>query len=334
MTADPIDWMTLCPQGLYCIPGDFYIDPVRKVSRAVITHGHSDHARAGNEAVMATRETLAVMRCRLGERCYGQEQALEYGEVARLGDVQVRLAPAGHVLGSAQVVLEHKGKRLVVSGDFKRRPDPTCPPFEVVPCDVFVTEATFGLPVFRHPNDQGEIAKLLHSLSVFPDRPHLIGAYTLGKAQRIVALLRIAGYERPIYLHPAAEPLFQVYEAMGVSLGEMRCGSDADLNGEIALCPPNALDGAWSKRCEAPITAQASGWLGIRKRARQSGVDLPLVLSDHADWPELVDTLRDVDAPRVWVTHGREDALIHQAQCMGIEAEALSQVSFRERGAG
>lgn len=322
--------MSLRPQGLYCIPGDFYIDPMRKVSRAVVTHGHSDHARAGNEAVLATGETLAIMQSRLGRNCYGAGQAAAYGEAIGLGDVQVRLVPAGHVLGSAQIVIDYRGSRIVVSGDYKRRRDPTCPAFEPVACDVFVTEATFGIPVYRHPEDRGEIGKLLHSLSLFPDRPHLIGAYTLGKAQRILALLREAGYDRPIYLHKAAEPLCRVYQAQGVDLGDLRPGEDASLNGEIALCPPGALDGGWAERCEAPITAMASGWLSLRKRAAQSGVDLPLVLSDHADWPELVQTMEDVAAPTIWVTHGKEDALVHQARRLGRNAEALSRVRFAE----
>src|ERR1700756_4228476 len=203
----------LCPKpaGLYCAPGDFYVDPVRPVARAVITHGHSDHARAGHEAVAATPETLAIMAARYGEAFAASVRPLAYGEAIERDGVEVSLAPAGHILGSAQVVVRWKGLTMVVSGDYKRRRDPTCPPFEPTPCDVFITEATFGLPVFRHPDDAGEIAGLLHSVAQFPERSHIVGAYALGKAQRMIRLLREAGWEAPIYVHGAMERLNALY---------------------------------------------------------------------------------------------------------------------------
>src|SRR5258707_5840100 len=181
----------LCPgpAGLYCKPGDFYIDPTRPVDRAVITHGHADHARAGHGKVLATRETLAIMEARYGEDYAGATQALATRESVDINGVTVSLAPAGHILGSAQAVVRHKGRCMVASGDFKRRRDPTCAGFEPVPCDVFITEATFGLPVFRHPPDADEIAKLLKSVAQFPERAHLVRAYALGKAQRLIRLL-------------------------------------------------------------------------------------------------------------------------------------------------
>src|SRR6202451_2892262 len=209
------------PAGLYCPPGDFYIDPTRPVDRAVITHGHGDHARAGHGTVSATRETLALVGARYGADCAGATRALAYGEVLERDGVEVSLVPAGHVLGSAQVVVGWKGMTVVVSGDYKRRRDPTCPPFEPVPCDVFVTEATFGLPVFRHPDDAEEIRKVLRSLEQFPERTHLIGAYALGKAQRVICLLREAGWDRTIYVHGAFERLNALYEAFGVRLGPL-----------------------------------------------------------------------------------------------------------------
>src|SRR6185312_14345823 len=176
-------WLRTTPAGLFCEPGGFHIDPTRAVDRAVITHGHSDHARSGHAAVLATAGTLAIMRQRYGDAA--GMQAADYGERIAVGGVAVTLAPAGHVLGSAQVVLEYGGQRVVVSGDYKRRRDPTCTPFEPQPCDVFVTEATFGLPVFRHPPDSGEIGRLLHSVRLYPERCHVVGVYALGKCQRV-----------------------------------------------------------------------------------------------------------------------------------------------------
>src|SRR3954462_4418045 len=213
----------LCPRpdGLYCPPGDFYIDPVRPVDRAVITHGHADHARAGHGTVAATPETLAIMATRYGEDFTGQRQAVPYGGSFAHNGVEVTLVPAGHVLGSAQAVVRWKGLTMVVSGDYKRRRDPTCPAFEPVPCDVFITEATFGLPVFRHPDDREEIARLLRSVAQFPERSHLVGAYALGKAQRIIRLLREAGWERPIFVHGALDRLNGLYERHGIDLGPL-----------------------------------------------------------------------------------------------------------------
>src|SRR6185312_8993110 len=214
----PETWLKVCPQGLYCEPGEFFIDPTRAVDRAVITHAHSDHARPGHRAVLASPATLALMRARLGDDRAGEtHQALAWGEKLTIGDVRVWLEPAGHVLGSAQVAMELNGARAVVSGDYKRTADPTCDAFVPVPCDLFVTEATFALPVFRHPPPEQEIARLLASVALFPDRTHLVGCYALGKCQRLIALLREAGWDRPIWLHGALLPLCQVYEARGVA---------------------------------------------------------------------------------------------------------------------
>src|SRR5271155_992918 len=218
----PEDILLPTPAGLCCRQGSFHIDPTRPVERALITHGHSDHARAGHGAVLATRETLDLMRLRHGENFAGSTQAIRYGEQVNLGGVKVTFHPAGHVLGSAQIAVAANGLRVVASGDYKDVPDPTCAPFELVPCDVFITEATFALPVFRHGDADGEIAKLLHSVSVFPERAHLVGAYSLGKAQRVIALLRQAGYHAPIYLHGAMEKITQYYASRGIALGELR----------------------------------------------------------------------------------------------------------------
>src|SRR5580698_5648077 len=215
------EWLKPTSRGLYCEAGDFFVDPVSAVDRAVITHGHSDHARAGNRAVLATAETLAIMRQRFGDNAGGALQPLAYGETVKLGPVSVKLVPAGHILGSAQAVLELGGSRIVVSGDYKRRPDPTCLPFEPQQCDIFITEATFGLPVFRHPVDTDEIDKLLHAQKLYPERAVLAGVYALGKCQRVIALLRRQGYEEPIYLHGALQATCDTYESFGVSLGRL-----------------------------------------------------------------------------------------------------------------
>jgi putative mRNA 3-end processing factor len=325
-------WLRPDAAGLYCVPGGFHIDPHAAVEKAVITHGHSDHARDGHEAVLATAETLDVMRVRLGEG--RARQALALGERIRIGDVEVWLAPAGHILGSAQVVMEYEGQRAVVSGDYKRRADPTCAGFEVVTCDLFVTEATFALPVFVHEPDAVEISKLLTSLRTFPERTHQIGVYGLGKCQRLIKLLRNAGYGETIWLHGAMKPLCDLYERHGVALGDLRLVGDAtdSLAGKIVLCPPSSIGDRWSRRFSDPIPAFASGWMRIRARARQRGVELPLIISDHADWPELVQTIKDVGAGEIWITHGRDDALSLQCQAMGLKARALAMVGFDEEG--
>jgi putative mRNA 3-end processing factor len=328
----PESWVRVVPQGIYVEPGQFFIDPVRGVDRAVITHGHADHARPGNAHVLATPETLAIMQVRYGD-AMGQGQPLPYNQPIEINGVKLWLAPAGHVLGSAQAVVEWNGCRVVVSGDYKRRPDPTCALFEVVPCDVFVTEATFGLPVFRHPPDRDEIDKVLRSLVLFPERAHLIGVYALGKCQRVIALLRQAGYDRPIYIHGALVNLCNLYRRLGVELGELRLASEAtkeELKGQIVLSPPAADADRWSRRLPDPITAVASGWMRVRQRARQRGVELPLVISDHADWDELLLTIEQVEAEEIWVTHGREEALIHAAGLMGKHARALALVGYED----
>ncbi len=323
----------LCPrpEGLYCAPGDFFVDPVRPVARAVITHGHSDHARAGHGLVLATQPTLDIMGVRYGEDFAGQVQALAYGEVVNRGGVEVSLVPAGHVLGSAQVVVRWKGMTVVVSGDYKRRRDPTCARFEPTPCDVFVSEATFALPVFRHPPAADEIGKLVKSVEQFPERTHLVGAYALGKAQRVIMLLREAGYDRTLYVHGALERLNALYESHGVDLGPLAPATSedgGDLAGEIVIAPPSAIADRWARRFADPVSAFASGWMRVRARARQQGVELPLVISDHADWDELTGTIGELAPGELWITHGREEALARWATLNGIASRPLSLVGY------
>ena len=319
--------------GLWCAPGGFHIDPGRAVEMAVITHAHADHCRSGHKAMLATPGTAAIAKARYGAGAFRRVETLAYGEPRRIGDVTVTLVPAGHVRGSAQVVIEKGGARAVVSGDYKRADDPTCAPFEPVPCDLFVTEATFGLPVFRHPPVVSEIARLLASVGRFPQRTHLVGAYALGKAQRLIAELRMAGYDRTIWLHGALEKLCAVYEALGVPLGPLANATEApgrSLAGEIVMAPPGAVNDRWARRLGDPLAVGASGWMRVRQRARQRGVELALVVSDHADWDELTRTIVDTGAEEVWVTHGAEDALLHWCGTQGISAKALRLIGRGE----
>ena len=329
----------LCPrpEGLYCPPGDFFIDPVRPVARALVTHGHSDHARAGHRAVLATGQTLDIMALRYGDGFAGSTQAAGFGETIDLNGVAVTFHPAGHVLGSAQIAVEYGGLRIVASGDYKRAPDATCQPFEVVRCDVFITEATFGLPVFRHPPAREEADKLLKSVAQFPERTHLVGAYALGKAQRVMRLLRDAGYDRPLYIHGALAKLSDYYQSEGIDLGELEpatveTGKKGDFAGAIVVGPPSAFQDRWARRFPDPLSCFASGWMRIRQRAKQGGVELPLIISDHSDWDELTTTIRDTGAGEVWVTHGREEALVRWCELEGIAARPLHLVGYEDEG--
>jgi putative mRNA 3-end processing factor len=324
-------WIEPFPEGIYVKPADAWVDPSQPKTRALVTHGHADHARGGHEKVWATPETLSIMDCRYGEQAGACPVA--YGEVVRIGEVDVSFVPAGHVLGSAQIVLEYNGERVVVSGDYKRRPDPTCLPFEPVPCDIFITEATFGLPVFRHPDTTAEIDRLLLRLSENPDRCILIGAYALGKAQRLMMELRGRGYHEPIYIHGALQRLCDLYKEHGIALGELRPATEAkkeELKGKVVVAPPGALNDRWSRRLPDPITAMASGWMRVRQRAVQRNVELPLIVSDHADWDELTTTIQELAPREVWITHGREDALKHWCMTRQIKAHELNLVGYED----
>jgi putative mRNA 3-end processing factor len=327
----PEDILLRTSAGLCCKVGGFHIDPTRAVDKAVITHGHSDHARAGHGAVLATQETLDLMRLRYGENFAASTQAICYGETVTLGGARLTFHPAGHVLGSAQVCVEANGMRVAASGDYKNIADPTCTPFELVQCNVFITEATFGLPVFRHGDPAAEIAKLLHSVGLFPDRAHLVGAYPLGKAQRVIAMLREAGYDRPIYVHGAMEKITRYYESRCIDLGRIELAggaTKAELAGSITLCPLSTLKEVWSRRFPDPVTCFASGWMRVRGRARQHLVELPLVISDHADWDGLTATIAATGASDIWVTHGQEEALVHWSLTKGLRARPLDIVGY------
>ena len=329
-------WIRPESHGIYIPPANCWIDPARPVDLALVTHGHSDHARGGHGRTIATPATLAIMEVRYGVTAddIGSAVPVAYGETIELnGGVTATWLPAGHVLGSAQILLEHAGERVIVTGDFKRRPDPTCPPFVVTPCDILITEATFGLPVFRHPPVEEEVARLLAARAANPERCVLVGAYALGKAQRLIAELRCAGYREPIYLHGAMERMCRLYQDFGVDLGDLRLVADtskAELAGQVVVCPPSALNDRWSRRLPDPITAMASGWMRVRQRARQRNVELPLVISDHADWDELTQTIQDVNPAETWITHGREEALLRWCELNQRKARALAMVGYED----
>jgi putative mRNA 3-end processing factor len=331
-----IDWISPQPEGIYLPLADCWVDPSRAVSRALVTHGHADHARGGHGSVWATPETLAIMALRYGEAetCI----PMAYGERIDIGGgITASWHPAGHVLGSAQILLERAGERVVITGEYKRRADPTCAPFEPIACDVLITEATFGLPVFVHPPIEDEMTKVMQALAANPDRCVLIGAYALGKAQRVIAELRRAGDHQTIYLHGALERMCALYAEHGVELGALASVADVPkdvLKGQIVLAPPSALNDRWSRRLPDPITAMASGWMRVRQRAVQRNVELPLIISDHCDWVELTDTIRELAPSETWITHGREEALLHWCGLHQIKARALELVGREEEGEG
>lgn len=319
-----MNWMN---HELYIEPARAYIDPVKPVERAIITHGHADHARPGHKKVLATAQTIAIMKRRYGEKCADSFQILDYGQPLQIDGVTITAYPAGHVLGSAQILAEYKGERIVTTGDYKTIPDSTATPFELVKCDTFITEATFGLPVFQHPHPKDEIQKLLKSVKANPERCHVIGAYALGKTQRVLKLIREAGYDQPIYIHGANEKLCTYFESEGIALGLLEkalVANKENMKGAIVMAPPSALKDRWSRRLPDPVICYASGWMSVKQRAKQSLVELPLVISDHVDWNELTQVIPATGAENIWVTHGREDALVHWCQEQGLNAKPLS----------
>jgi len=330
-------WLKISKSGLYIVPAKAHIDPVRSVNTAIITHGHADHARAGHKHVIATPQTLEIMAVRYGANFSEQKTAVKYNQKIQLAGVNLTLIPAGHVLGSAQIAMEYADTKIIAAGDYKRKSDPTCAPFQVEKCDVFITEATFGLPVFSHPTPEAEIQKLLEVQQLFPERSVIIGAYSLGKAQRIIALLRAAGYEDTIFIHGAMKKLCELYVSFGIELGSLQTtpigridNQQISLANKFILATPSAMGTKWAQRLCDPLIVSASGWMQVRQRAKQGGVELPLVISDHADWNDILRTIKEVEASEVWVTHGREDAIIHACTQMGLAAKALSLIGYED----
>jgi putative mRNA 3-end processing factor len=319
------DLIVARPEGLYCPTGDFHIDPWRPVRCAVITHGHGDHARNGMGAYHCADESLPILRWRLGDQAY---HAHAYGEAFTLGGARVSLHPAGHVLGSAQVRIEVGGEVWVVSGDYKRQPDPTCAPFDVVRCDTFITEATFGLPVYRWPDTAAVARDIVAWRRHCGERGEaaVLYCYALGKAQRLLA--ELAGVDdQPALLHGAIAAGVAVYRTAGIAMLDTVAvadeGSPRDYAGRLILAPPSAAGSPWLRRFRHAQQAFASGWMRIRGNRRRRNYDRGFVISDHADWPALLGTVRDTGASRVIATHGNTDAIIRCLREQGIAAEAF-----------
>jgi putative mRNA 3-end processing factor len=314
--------IVLRPEGLYCAEGDFFIDPWRPVERAVITHAHADHARAGHARYLAHRKSEGILRARIGESI--SLQTLDYGEAISMNGVRVSLHPAGHVLGSAQVRVEHEGRVWVASGDYKVAPDATCEAFEPVRCDTFITESTFGLPIYRWRDDHEVFAEINAWWQENRDAgvPSMLACYSFGKAQRILSGLDSS--IGPIIVHGAVEPLNRAYREAGVRLPETRLVSEvadkSDIAKALVLCPPSASASPWANRFKNASVAFASGWMQLRGRRRMGGYDRGLVLSDHADWPGLQSAIRGTGATRVIVTHGYEAVMTRWLTEQGLEA--------------
>ncbi|MET0293062.1 MAG: ligase-associated DNA damage response exonuclease [Steroidobacteraceae bacterium] len=321
--------------GLYCPAGGFHIDPWRPVERAVITHAHGDHLRNGNAHYDYSAAGASVVASRLVAGFSGTPH--EYGETFELGNARVSLHPAGHVLGSAQVRIEAEGQVWVVSGDYKRDPDPTCAPFEVVPCDVFISEATFALPVYRWPSTPQTVAELKAWWDVNRDRgvATVVFCYALGKAQRVLAELAALTNET-VYVHGALLPLIEDYRAAGITLVPTAPATSAakrDYAGALVLAPPSAAGSTWMRRFGEHVTAFCSGWMQVRGNRRRRGYDRGFVISDHADWPSLLRTFREVDPRRVLLTHGYSDAMVRYLNETGVAAEALATAFSGEAAA-
>ncbi len=313
-------------RGFYCPAGGFYVDPWRPVERAVVTHAHADHACPGSRRYLGSLEGERVLRRRLGDDA--RIECVDYGETVTVGGVTVSLHPAGHVLGSAQVRLEHRGEVWVVSGDYKTEGDPTCSPFEPVACHVFVTESTFGLPIYRWRPQAETLAEVdaWWRANREAGRTSLLLAYALGKAQRLLA--GIDASIGPILTHGAVEKLTADYRASGVRLPATTYVGDApadtDWSRALVVAPPSAHGTPWMRRFGAVSTGFASGWMRIRAHRRRRTVDRGFALSDHVDWPALLATIEATGAERVWVTHGYRDAVVRWLrEEQGLDAEAV-----------
>lgn len=321
------DLIVLRPEGMYCPAGDFYIDPSRPVGCAVITHGHGDHARAGMGCYHVATAGLPILEWRLGVQHY---ICHAYGEPFRLGAATVSLHPAGHVLGSAQVRIEVGGQVWVASGDYKRQPDPTCTPFEPVRCDTFITECTFGLPIYRWPETSAVIAEIAAWRDECAEHGEaaILYCYALGKAQRVLAELLAMGETVPVWLHGAVDAGVQVYRRAGVAMIETQRVADeargAEFAGRLVIAPPSAAGSSWLRRFRRAQQGFASGWMQLRGNRRRGNYDRGFVLSDHADWPGLLQTVQQSDARHVIATHGSTDALVRALNEKGLTATTFA----------
>ena len=333
MRKTNINWLKKKREGLYCVPGNFFIDPVFPVEKALITHAHTDHARPNNKSIFSSKETIELMHLRYGESYCSDFQIARFGEKIKIHDVTVQIFPAGHILGSIQFLINYNGYRLLISGDYKRTKDKTCLSYEPVKCDTFITEATFGLPIFNHPNDQSEVKKLIKSIKANVNKTHLIGVYALGKCQRLITLLRNLGYDETIYLHGALTKISDFYSKNNIKLGNISNISEcsrSEYANKLVLCPPSSLNDKWSQKFKNVVKGYASGWMRIRQRVKQKNIELPLILSDHADWGEILKTVNDVNPNEVLVTHGREEALVNYLTKKNFKSSALNLIGFED----
>ena len=328
--------LELTPQGLYCKAAGAWIDPWRPVPRALITHAHADHARPGCGEYWATGASEGILRQRLGTNI--NLIPIEYGDLHRIGEARVSFHSAGHVLGSAQIRLEAGSESWLVSGDYKRDADPSCAPFEPVTADVFITEATFGLPIYRWSPGSAVAAEILKWWQGAPERASILFCYAFGKAQRVLAELAALGVGaaghpgaagNEILLHGAVETLMEPYRQAGIALPPTLPVSAlerrADLAGRLVIAPPSAHRSDWMKRFKEPQTAFVSGWMAVRGARRRRGYERGFVLSDHADWNGLLQSVRGSAARQVYVTHGSSDVLArYLREIEGISAEPLT----------
>jgi putative mRNA 3-end processing factor len=302
--------ITVRDEGLFFARGDFSIAPCQPVKRALITHAHADHAYPGRGRYLATRASIPILKHRLGEDI--SIEGMAFGETRIMGETEISFHPAGHVLGSAQVRVSDGDEVWAVSGDYKRSPDPTCRPFEVVPCDHFITEATFGLPVYTWEPGEVTAKKIYQWWQSHTEGVSVLFCYAFGKAQRVLAeLTRFT--DRKVYLHGAMTELTRLYREQGVAMVPTQPVADLEkgypFKGELILAPPSAHRSPWMKRFKNMQTGFASGWMRVRGNRRRRGYERGFVLSDHADWPELVATIEETGARKVWITHGRNDTL-------------------------
>tara|TARA_B100000287_G_scaffold93107_1_gene85278 strand:+ start:4957 stop:5958 length:1002 start_codon:yes stop_codon:yes gene_type:complete len=327
------NWLIKKKEGLYCIPGNFYLDPSYPVDLALITHSHTDHARPGNNKILATNDTINIMKIRYGKNYCNYSQKIDLDETINVNGVNIKFISAGHIIGSAQIYLEYKGEVVIISGDYKRRKDATCAPFEVKKCHTFITEATFGLPIFTHPEDKQEAKKIIKSMENNKEYCHLIGVYALGKCQRLITILRELGFNDIIYLHGALMKISEYYKERKINLGIIKNISELRTNeyaGKLILCPPSSLSDRWSQKFRNVIKGFVSGWMSIKQRVKQKNIELPIVISDHADWNELLNTIKDVSPNNVLVTHGREEGLLSYLMDNNIKCNALNLVGFED----
>ena len=318
-------------EGLYFKPGNFFIDPIYPVENALITHAHADHARPNNTNILASKETIDVMKLRYGERYCKTFQIAELNKLININGLRVKFVPSGHILGSCQILVEYKGYKVLISGDYKRTLDKTCKTYQVEKCHAFITEATFGLPIFRHPDSKIEINKLISSIEKNSNSIHLIGVYALGKCQRIISLLRQNGYDKRIYLHGALVRLCEYYKNQGINLGSLENISNyRDISNGIVLCPPSALNDRWSQKFKNPIKGYVSGWMNVRQRIKQKNIQLPIIISDHCDWYEIINTVNDINPEEILVTHGREEALVYYFKEKNYKCSALNLLGYED----